>query len=162
MTKKILVIYYSLTNNTRFIAQTIAKEMKADILELKTKKEMKSKGFMKYIWGGKQVVIKEKPELLHLSKNPQGYDIIIIGTPVWAGNYAPAFRTFFSKVKIVGRKVALFCCCKDNPGGTFIKMRTELLGSKIVDEKIFIGPLENKEKYKEKVKAWVEKLLQKI
>ena len=159
---KKLIIYYSLDGNTKFIAETVAKEMKADILELKTKKSLKSKGFMKYFWGGKQVVTKEKPELLHMNKNPQGYDIIIIGTPVWAGSYAPAFRTFFSKIKIVGRKIALFCCCGSNPGATFRNMRTELLGSKILNERIFIDPLKEKDKYETKVKAWVEELLQKI
>ena len=48
-----IVIFYSYEGNTRFIANTISKEIYADILELKPKKDMNSKGFMKYVWGGR-------------------------------------------------------------------------------------------------------------
>ena len=52
---KILVIYYSFEGNTEFIAQAMARHAGADILKLEPQNEQRHKGFMKYIWGGKQV-----------------------------------------------------------------------------------------------------------
>jgi menaquinone-dependent protoporphyrinogen IX oxidase len=59
--------------------------------------------------GGKQVVMKETPKLKHFTINPNDYDLIIMGTPVRAFNYTPAFRTFFQDYKIENKKIALFC-----------------------------------------------------
>ncbi|MCK5289167.1 MAG: flavodoxin, partial [Candidatus Omnitrophica bacterium] len=85
---KKIVIFYSFEGNTKLIAESIAKTIGADLLELKPKSEMQSKGFMKYVWGGKAVMMKAKPELLPMDKDIKGYDILFIGTPVWAGTYA--------------------------------------------------------------------------
>jgi len=49
MHKKILVVYYSFEGSTRLMAETIAHELKADVLELKPVKDLQSKGFMKYV-----------------------------------------------------------------------------------------------------------------
>ncbi|MFH1472212.1 MAG: hypothetical protein ABIF85_04875 [Nanoarchaeota archaeon] len=46
---KKLVVFYSLEGNTKFIANRIAKAVGADILEIKPKKEIKSKGFMRFL-----------------------------------------------------------------------------------------------------------------
>src|SRR5574343_265490 len=108
---KTLVIYYSLTGNTRFVARAVAKTLGADILELQLKDKPENvDGLMKYFWAGKQVFTKQKPELLPLVKNPQDYDCLILGTPIWAFNYVPAFATFFDQVELKGKKIALFCC----------------------------------------------------
>ena len=62
---KSLVIYYSLEGNTKLIADTIKNELNSDVLELRTKKQYPNKGFKKYLWGGKSVILKEKPKLLN-------------------------------------------------------------------------------------------------
>lgn len=107
--KKSLVVYYSLEWNTKLIAEKISKEIDADILECKIKKDISPKWFMKYIRWGKQIFMKEKPELLKLKKDPLKYENIIIWTPVRVWTYVPAIRSFFDKVKLKNKKIALFC-----------------------------------------------------
>ena len=94
-----LVVFYSLEGNTRLIAESIAKAINADVLELKTKKKYSDKGVKKYFWGGKSVIFKEKPEILYLDKDVNQYDNIFIGTPIWVGTYAPPFNTFLKNNK---------------------------------------------------------------
>lgn len=60
---KKLVVFYSFEGNTKFLAEAIAKGIKADILELKPEKDLKTKGFFKYPLGGVQVVFGKKPKL---------------------------------------------------------------------------------------------------
>ncbi|MFA6529068.1 MAG: flavodoxin [Candidatus Gracilibacteria bacterium] len=90
-----LVVFYSFEGSTKLLAKAIAETIEADILELKPKKEtVKSHGFAKYFWGGKQVLFKQKPVLEKFDKNPDDYDVIFLGTPVWSWTYTPAMRSF--------------------------------------------------------------------
>lgn len=157
---KKLVVFYSFEGNTRYIAESIAKAINADILEIKPKNDVKSKGIMKYLWGGKQVMLGEKPELQELSKNPDEYDFIFLGTPVWAFTYAPAFKTFFSEVKISGKKVALFCCNGGNKGKTFINMKEELKNNDILGEIEFTDPIKGDEKKACEAVKWAQKVIE--
>ncbi len=152
-----LVIYYSFESNTRFIAENIKEEIDADILELKPKKEMISKGFMKYIIGSIDVLMKKKPELLPLGKEPQDYDILFIGTPVWAWSYAPALNTFFSSAELRDKKIALFCCHTGRQGEVFEKMKKTLAGNKVLSQMDFLDPLKSdKDGHAKKAKQWAK------
>ena len=156
---RVLVVYYSLEGNTRFIAESIAEAVGADLLELKPKKELSSKGFMKYMWGGRQVVMGEKPELMPFDKNPQDYDLIFIGSPVWAFSFAPPLNTFLSNHGLKGRKVALFSSCGGTKGGTFDRMRKLLSGNTIAGEMEFIEPAKNRPgKQAETARDWAKSM----
>lgn len=130
--KKILVVYYSFEGNTEFIAEAIAGALDADIQRLKPIKDLKSKGFSKFVWGGRQVVRKKKPELEPLDKNPDDYEMLIIGTPVWAFNYTPAVRSFLAKYPLKGKKIAIFCTHQGGPKKTLANLEAALAGNTIV------------------------------
>ena len=156
---KTLVIYYSLDGNTGFIAGKIAEATGADMLELKMKQDIGG-GFMRYLRGGKQVVRKEKPELLPLQVNPGDYDVIFMGSPVWAGSYAPAFNTFFNTVTLKGKKVALFACYGGQAAKTFINFRGALEGNDILGEIGFRDPLKkDTEKSGSEAAKWAAEIL---
>ncbi len=155
-----LVIFYSFDGNTRFIAQTIAEQAGADLLELKPVKEIKTHGFLKYFLGGGQVIMKTKPELMPLEKDPGEYDVIFIGTPVWAGNCAPAVISFFDIVKLKGKRIALFCCYSSEEGNTFTNMIENLSGNEIIGEQAFLNPLKKDQRTNmDKAKDWVKKTM---
>jgi flavodoxin len=153
---KTLVVFYSLEGNTKFIAQKIAEATGADVLELKPKKEtVKPHSLSKYFWGGKQVMMKQKPELVPFDYKPGEYDLLFIGTPVWAWNYSPPMGTFLSNVKLAGKKVALFCSDGGAMGKTFENMEKELTGNKIAGKINFKEPLKNNpEECAAKAKEW--------
>ncbi|SDK07557.1 flavodoxin family protein [Natronincola ferrireducens] len=152
-----LVIYYSFEGNTKFIAENIAKITDADLAELKPKKELTSKGFMKYIWGGSQVMMKKRPELYPLEKNPEDYDIIFIGTPVWAWTFAPPLSTFFHSNSLQNKKIALFSCNRGQNGKTFENMKKELEGNDILGEiELFDPLLKDKNKNLQKIEEWIK------
>jgi flavodoxin len=150
---KSLVVYYSLEGNTRFVAAEIAAAAAADVLELKMLASA-PQGFKKYFWGGRQVMSKEKPALAPLDKDPAAYEVIWIGTPVWAFSFTPALRTFFSQVSLQGKKIALFCCSGGGPGPTLSRMEKELAGNVVVGRKHFVEPLKDKEKSRAAARAW--------
>ncbi|APM38125.1 flavodoxin family protein [Clostridium kluyveri] len=155
MESKILVVYYSLEGNTKLIAETISNEVSADILEVKPKKDIEPHSKIKYLIGGKQAITKEKPELVHYDVNIENYEILFIGTPVWAWTFAPAIRSFFANTNLKNKKIALFSCNGGANGKTFQNMKAELGGNEFLGEIEFKDPLKNdRGENVEKAKKW--------
>lgn len=157
---KSLVIYYSLEGDTKFIAETLAKETNSDILDLKVKKEYPKKGFKKFFWGGKDVLFNKKPELIELDVDLNKYDCLFIGTPIWAGTYAPPFNTFISTYNVENKKIALFAC--HGGGGAekfYANFKKQLPQNDYIGEVDFLDPLkDDKDKSITKVKEWLNGL----
>ncbi|MBO4770085.1 MAG: NAD(P)H-dependent oxidoreductase [Clostridia bacterium] len=91
---KTIVVFYSLNGNTAFAADRIATTLKADLLALETVKPYPKKGFAKFFHGGKAAVFGDEPELQPFNADLSGYDLILLGTPVWAGTFSPPLRSF--------------------------------------------------------------------
>ncbi len=157
---KSLVIFYSLQGNTKLMAESIAGAVNADILELKQKKVISKKGFMKYFWGAKAIMMKETPELIPVEKNFQDYDLLFIGTPVWASTYAPALNSYFKTNDIQDKKVALFCCHQGMKGNIFKKIKGVIPGNEIVSEIDFLDPAKvHRDQSVEEIKVWARSLV---
>ncbi len=151
---KTLIIFYSYEGNTKFIAETMATQLDADVLELKLEKEYKTKGFMRFIWIGKEIMLSRKPKLKEFDKNIESYDLILIGTPVWAFTFTPPLRRFFAENKIQGKKIALFCTHEGKKGKTIENMEKKLQGNKIIAKTDFGKVKENKEENRKKAIGW--------
>ena len=105
---KKLVVYYSLSGNTKEAAIKIAKAVGADLLELETVKNM-PKGFAaQIIVGGGQVMMKYIPELKPFDKNVEEYDEIILGSPIWNSKGVPAVNAFLKDESAAAKVTSLF------------------------------------------------------
>ena len=103
---KAIIVYYSMNGNVKQTAEMIAEKTGADLLALHPVKAYPDKGAMQFIWGGSAVTFKKKPDLEPYSFNASDYDLVIIGTPVWASNFTPPLRTFFENNDLTGKKIA--------------------------------------------------------
>ena len=106
------VVYYSMSGNTAFAAQKIARELGADLIELVPVKQYPDKGIRKFLWGGKSAVMAETPPLLPYEFDGDKYGQVIFGFPVWAGNVTPPLRTFIrdNREALKGKRAAAFAC----------------------------------------------------
>lgn len=137
---KTLVAYFSLEGNTKCIGDSIASILKADVEEIKTTKPIEAGKFMNYYWGGDRKHPNDMVELLPIEKDPRKYDMILIGTPVWAWAPAPPIYSYLKKFKLRGKKIALFACSEGERGKTFQKMEKLLAGNDIISKREFINP----------------------
>lgn len=106
---KTLIIYYSRTGTTKKVAEILAQKTGAhteQIIDIKNRD-----GPIGYIKAGKDATLKKLAKIQELKRNPQNYDIIIIGTPVWAWNITPAIRTYLHKNKemLKDKRISFFC-----------------------------------------------------
>jgi flavodoxin len=155
---KTAVVFYSYEGNCRFAAKQIAANIKADLVQIQTVDEKKRRGFFKYLWGGSMTVRGIKPPLKSYDFNPDSYDLIILGTPVWAGSPAPAMKSFLSQTKINGKKIALFLCHAGGSGKAMKKFKAALEGNTIISELEIINPARNAEKSSEQIENWAKTL----
>ncbi len=112
-----LVVFYSRDGHTKKVAEDIAKILNADIEEIADKKSRK--GILGWLAGGKDAWLK-KPSEIEFRKAPSDYDLVVIGTPVWAFTMTPAIRTYISLNKF--RKAAFFCTYGSGESKTFNEM----------------------------------------
>lgn len=156
---KTLIVFYSLSGGTEYISNVLKKELEADIITLQPKFKLKNKGFLKYVIGGFQTISKAKPRLENYNFNVKDYDTIIIGSPVWAGNFVPAIRSFIAKEDLTAKKVAVFVCCHDRNSGkdALSKLKNKINCNNFIGDKVFTEPIKTEENA-ENAKKWTNKI----
>ena len=157
---KKLVVYYSLDGNTRSVAQAIAETVGADVLELKPVRDLEQKGFLKYLVGGIQSLLKQSADLELFDHEPSDYDLLFVGTPVWAGTFTPALRTFLARPDLKERNAALFCCCGGSSRGTLSSMEAALARSTVVAKAEFVCPMDgDQSQAKQQAVEWAQSVV---
>ena len=154
---KTAVIFYSFEGSSALVAETIKSAANAETFEIKTTDTKKRTGFSKYFWGGGQAMRGIKPPILPLSVDPNAYDLIILGTPVWAGSPAPALLSFLDKTAIKGKKVAIYACHGGGMGKVFEKLEARLQGNTIAG-KIDFKNASNDTALKQKISEWLKSI----
>ncbi len=103
---RILVVYYSRTGITARACRAIAdalearetpsgQEIEVQIEELVDKKNRD--GALGWLRGGKDAATKAETEIEPTKTRPEDFDLVVLGTPVWAGTCAPAVRTYCTR-----------------------------------------------------------------
>jgi len=122
---KTLVVYYSRSGHTRRVAEMIARKIGADLQELVDRRARG--GLVGWLRSGRDAVKENETELSPLDHRPEDYDLVAVGTPVWASHPAPAVRTFLRSYDLSGKRVALFCTMNARGGEETCAIMKELL-----------------------------------
>ena len=158
------VVYYSLSGNTEDTARKIAAETDADLIPLDAEKAYPDSGFKKFFWGGKSAVMGEMPKLKAYHFDASKYDLIILGTPVWAGTFNPCIRSFVHENRdaLKDKEYAVFCCHSGGGGEkTFRKLKDYLGIESWKSELSLVDPKEKPNKENEmQIKEFCEKILE--
>ena len=118
---KILVVYYSRTGHTRKVAEKLAGLLGAETEELiePGKERGGVLGFMK---AGRDAMLKRTVELAPAKKDPASFELVVLGSPVWAFMMCPAIRAYAEAHAGTIRRAAFFCT---HGGGGASKSFTE-------------------------------------
>jgi len=152
---KSLVVYYSRDGSTRIVAEELKAQLGGDIEEI-TEPNGRG-GPLGWIRSGKEgsqgIIVTINPTKL----DPSGYDVVAIGTPIWAWNVSSPVRSYMAAMKGKLPKVAFFCCMDNKPGDTF-KVMEDLAGKAPVATAEFKSGDVRSGAFKEAAKAFVEKV----
>lgn len=161
-TKKILVVYYSLSGNTKDIAERIKAETKADLYAI-TLKDPLPTGLMAYykIWKQKQE--NKLPELSGKMPDFSHYDLIILGSPVWMYTVSTPMQSFLKQANFEQKPVAVYSTQGSNPGTFFADIKKEAKNADIISEIEFNNlPKKYDQALNNKVIQWLSQTLLKV
>lgn len=154
---KSLVVYYTRTGKTKSVAEAIAAQLGADLEEVVDLK--KRGGAIGWISGGKDASRNNLTEIAPTQKAPADYDLVIVGTPIWAWSPTPAIHTYISKNDLSGKRVALFYTFGSSMKQAGEKVK-ELLGNATVVGELPLANLVGKEEAEKKIAEWCQTLKQ--
>lgn len=155
---KTLIIYYSLTGNTKDIALTIQSLTDGTLYEIKPKEEIKS-GPAIYITSKKQISSGNYPEIVNDFPDITEYDTIFIGSPIWWYTAAPVVLEFLKEFNFQNKNVVPFSTQGSNYGTYFEDVKAKAKNANILKGKSFnnMDAKYNKQ-VKNKIVEWLNSL----
>lgn len=106
--KKVLVAYYSLSGNTKAVAEKIQRLTGGDIFEITPKTPYPKEYNVVVEQASKEKARDFFPELAD-NGNVKDYDIVFVGTPVWWYTMAGPVKTFLRENDFTGKIIVPFC-----------------------------------------------------
>jgi Flavodoxins len=106
--KKVLVVYYSRTGNTREIAGQIHALVGGDLVELQTVNPYPTEYRATTEQAKRELQSGYRPPLKTKITNMAAYDTILVGSPCWWGTFATPVWTFLSGYDFSGKTMAPF------------------------------------------------------
>jgi len=104
---KILLVYYSRTGFTRAVAESLSARLHCDVEEIAdVRSRMGVLGILRCVG---EAMFKAAAAIVPPKKDPAAYDLVVIGTPVWAWSLASPVRTYLESCKSRLPEVAFFC-----------------------------------------------------
>lgn len=107
-TKKVLVVYFSHSGNTRTIANYIKEMTGGDAVEIKPVNEYPKEYQAVVDQAEKEIFANYKPDIKTYIKNIDSYDVIFVGSPNWWNTIAPPVATFLSTHNLSGKTIIPF------------------------------------------------------
>lgn len=109
---KTAVVYFTRTRSTEKIAQLVAQDLNADLLQVRS--DRYPTGLRGYLRALNDAFRQETVPIHTGDWNMADYDLVVIGTPVWASHIAAPIRSFLLANASKIRHAAFFATC----GGT--------------------------------------------
>lgn len=139
--KKILVAYFSASGVTEKVAKKLAEAAGADLFEIKPQQpytnadlnwmDQQSRSTLEMKDKNCRPAMAEKPDV-------SGYDVILVGFPVWWYREPSIIDTFMESADFTGKTVVPFCTSGGSGLGDSVEnMQSLAPGAKVLDGKRF-------------------------
>jgi len=94
---KILVAYFTRTGNTREIVDELQAGVAADVEEIT--EEGSRRGPFGWLKSGRQGASKADVDIQPIESDPSRYELVVLASPVWAGNISAPMRAFIKRYR---------------------------------------------------------------
>jgi flavodoxin len=116
---KMLIIYYSFSGNTKYIAEKLREKTGGDLFQIETVKTYPSEYSALTEEAKRELETNDLPALKKKPPNMSSYDLILVGGPVWWYTVATPVMSFLRQADFAGKKVSAFCTHEGGIGKYF-------------------------------------------
>jgi flavodoxin len=124
--KKTLLVFYSRSGYTRQAAQAIAGMLDCDVEEIQD--ATSRKGWLGYLRSGYDALKNKSAAIKPAKKNPADYELVVLGSPVWASHVPSPLRTYIDAQKNNFKRIACFCTMVGSGAQIVFKEMADLCG----------------------------------
>jgi flavodoxin len=157
--KKMLIVYYSFSGNTKYIAEKIREKTGGDVFEIETVKTYPA------VYSALTEEAKRElqtGDLPALKKNPpdmSSYDLILVGGPVWWYTVPTPVMSFLRKADFAGKKASAFCTHEGGIGKYFPHFKEQAKNAVVLEGLDLYKPRQaGKGEVDKALDAWLGKL----
>lgn len=120
--QRTLIVYYSRSGTTRRVAEALRSLLDCDLEEIGEPRNRG--GIFGLIRSLRDGIRKRSAPIDPTNKDPAAYDLVIVGTPVWAWSVASPVRSYLAEHRARLPRVAFFCTMGNTGAdGAFGEMR---------------------------------------
>ncbi|HVY64777.1 MAG TPA: flavodoxin [Gammaproteobacteria bacterium] len=158
---KTLVVYYSRTGHTRTVALEIAAHLDADVEEI-CEPGTERRGVFGYLRSAREALRGQLPRIVPIRVQPAAYDLVIVGTPVWASHMASPVRSYLhAHGRAIGR-LAAFCTQGGSGGPKVLAEVAQLCGRETLATLVLNERDVTRERFVPQLEAFVSSLVKQL
>jgi flavodoxin len=163
--QRILVVFHSSSGNTKQVAEAIAAGLTADLEQIRERNphpvDIKGKGFKNFLNMGRAVMggrSQRAAEIEEAAHDPAAYDLVIVGTPVYANTLPAPSRAYLETYSEHLPEVAFFCTGEDPNNSHIFELMAEACGKQPVARLPFHAPLVREGAFAPRVEEFLDLL----
>lgn len=153
---KILVTYFSRSGVTKKVAEKISADLGADSEEITEKG--KRNGIIGFLRSGMQAYMERLVTIDPPKRDPSQYDLIVMGTPVWATKMSSPIRSYIAMNKDKLKCVAFFATLAGDDATKALNGMEAYVGMKPLSTVGIKAEEVEKGSYASKVEGFIAKL----
>jgi flavodoxin len=120
----VLIVYYSRGGATRHVAERLAHWLDCDMEALHDRTSRG--GWCGAVRSWIDAALGRRARLEPPQRHPADYDLVLVGTPVWAASVAPAVRAFLKQYRLRLNRVAYFCTYSGTGSGRALRQMSRI------------------------------------
>ena len=157
--QKVLIIYFSLTGNTDYIARELQKKTGADIVRIETVNAYPTEYKTVTEIAKKEKETGNLPALKKLPPDMGSYDLILVGSPVWWYTVSTPVMSLLKQVDFQGKKIAAFSTHGGGLGNFFSDFKKQARNAVVLDGYEVYKPRDKSEiQISESLDTWLRSL----
>ena len=159
---KMLIIYYSLTGNTKYIAEQIRRKTGGDVFLIETVKTYPAEYSALTDEAKRELQTGDLPALKKGPPDMSSYDLILVGSPVWWYTVSTPVMSFLKQADFAGKRVSAFCTHGGGTGKFFPHFKEQTKNAVVLEGLDLFKPRQARKGEVDKaVDSWLSKLREK-
>jgi flavodoxin len=130
-----LVAYFSRTGYTRKVAEEIAARCGADLDDIQGVRDRS--GILGYLRSAREALNRTLVDIRPATRDPGDYELVVLGTPVWAGHVCSPMLAYLTANRARFRRVAFFATEGGSGAEKVFREMADLCGQQPVASAVF-------------------------
>lgn len=159
---KVLIVFYSLTGNTKRIAEKIREKTGGDLFEIETVSTYPAEYSALTEEAKRELQAGDLPALKKSPPDLSPYGLILVGGPVWWYTVSTPVMRFLKDTDFSGKKAANFCTHEGGIGKIFQHFKEQASNAVVLEGIDLYKPQQaRKGKVDKALDSWLSKVLEK-